>query len=65
MGQTVHFATPNGGQVAGYLARAGGSAKTSSSFKSGGGSTSKSVAYAIVLPPRVSMRSHLISTRDA
>ena len=27
MGQTVHFATPNGGQVAGYLARAGGSAK--------------------------------------
>ena len=27
MGQTVHFNTPNGGQVAGYLARAGGSAK--------------------------------------
>ena len=27
MGQTVHFTTPNGGQVAGYLARAGGSAK--------------------------------------
>jgi len=27
MGQTVHFATPNGGQVPGYLARAGGSAK--------------------------------------
>jgi len=27
MGQTVHFATPNGGRVAGYLARAGGSAK--------------------------------------
>jgi carboxymethylenebutenolidase len=27
MGETVHFNTPNGGQVAGYLARAGGSAK--------------------------------------
>ena len=27
MGETVHFTTPNGGQVAGYLARAGGSAK--------------------------------------
>ena len=27
MGETVHFNTPNGSQVAGYLARAGGSAK--------------------------------------
>ena len=27
MGETVHFATPNGGQVAGYLSRASGSAK--------------------------------------
>jgi len=27
MGETVHFTTPNGDQVAGYLARAGGSAK--------------------------------------